>query len=396
MGQDYQITLASRSLQALEKMTEALANTRNLACRTRHLADGQFGPLLQAKPAPDVLVLHFEPGNVTELTTLAEAAPESRPPVIVVGPAGDADAVRLAVRSGARDFLPDSMLMVELGAAVERVLQDSSRDRNGPSRPDVTVVLGAAGGVGTSFIACNLAHASAKSTGTPTLLVDMDVNDAPLASLLDLRPERGLMSAVTEVKFLDEHALAGYVCKHASGLHLMGAPSKSLLSTRAVDPAQFATLIDLATRRYPHVVIDALHGLDNLAPLALHGASSVVVVMQQSVTQLRHAARLLRILGAELGVPDSRIFVVVNRYRRGSTVALDDVRRALACERVSAIPNHYQTVLASIDGGVPICELDRSSAVARAIVELEGEITGTPHVARRSLLRRAWPLFSGG
>jgi pilus assembly protein CpaE len=98
----------------------------------------------------------------------------------------------------------------------------------------------------------------------------------------------------------------------------------------------------------------------------------------------------------DLGVPDSRIFVVVNRYRRNLTVTLDDVQRALARERVSTVPNHYQTVLASIDGGVPVCELDKTSAVAKAIVELETEITGTPHVARRSLLRRAWPLLSGG
>ncbi|MEY2921135.1 MAG: hypothetical protein RL261_2440, partial [Pseudomonadota bacterium] len=358
MSQDYKVTLASRSLPALDEMSAALAATPNLACRTRHLGDGQFGALLETKPAPDVLVLHFEPGSFTDLTALAESDPDNRPPVIVVGPAGNAEAVRLAVRSGARDFVPDSVVAAELGAAVSRVLHESNRERNGAIRPDLTVVLGAAGGVGTSFIACNLAHASITMTGTPTLLVDLDVNDAPQASLLDLSPERGLLAALAEVKGLDEHALAGYVSKHSSGLHLMGAPSKTLLSTRAVDTSQFGALMDLVTRRYPHVVIDALHGLDSLAPLALHAASSVVVVMQQSVAQLRQAARLLRILSVDLGVPDSRIFVVVNRYRRNLTVTLDDVQRALARERVSTVPNHYQTVLASIDGGVPVCELD--------------------------------------
>ena len=72
MSQDYKVTLASRSMQALEEMSAALAATPNLACRTRHLGDGQFGTLLETKPAPDLLVLHFEPGRFTELTALAE------------------------------------------------------------------------------------------------------------------------------------------------------------------------------------------------------------------------------------------------------------------------------------------------------------------------------------
>src|SRR5512137_1300193 len=129
MSQDHKVTLASHSLQALEEMSAALAATPNLACRTRHLGDGQFGALLETKPAPDVLVLHFEPDSFADLTALAESDPQTRPPVIVIGPAGNAEAVRLAVRSGARDFLPDSVVTAELGAAVARVLHASNRER---------------------------------------------------------------------------------------------------------------------------------------------------------------------------------------------------------------------------------------------------------------------------
>ena len=72
----------------------------------------------------------------------------------------------------------------------------------------------------------------------PTLLLDLDVNAAPLTSLLDLTPERGLPAALAEVEFLDEHALSGYVTKHRSGLHLMGAPSKSLAVREDLDPTR--------------------------------------------------------------------------------------------------------------------------------------------------------------
>ena len=95
--------------------------------------------------------------------------------------------------------------------------------------------------------------------GAPTLLLDLDVNAAPLASLLDLTPERGLPAALAEVESLDEHALPGYVAKHRSGLHLMGAPAKSLVSAKDLDPARFATLMGILAANYQHIVVDASH-----------------------------------------------------------------------------------------------------------------------------------------
>ena len=90
-----------------------------------------------------------------------------------------------------------------------------------------------------------------------------------------------------------------------------------------------------------------------------------------------------------------RIVVVVNRHLRRSTVGLDDIRRTLAREKLAIVPNQYLTVLSSIDGGVPVLELDASSAVAKAIVNLQRELCGEPPTERTSLLRRALPMFSG-
>jgi Flp pilus assembly CpaE family ATPase len=59
------------------------------------------------------------------------------------------------------------------------------------------------------------------------------------------------------------------------------------------------------------------------------------------------------------------------------------------------MPNQYQAVLSSIDGGVPMLEFDPASPVARTIVDLQREIRGAPPVEKSSLLRRALPIFTG-
>jgi pilus assembly protein CpaE len=122
---------------------------------------------------------------------------------------------------------------------------------------------------------------------------------------------------------------------------------------------------------------------------------NVVIVVQQSVVQLKQAARLVRVLFSGYGIPDDRITVVVNRHSKRAMVTLEDIQRTLARSSLAIVPNHFKSVLSSIDGGMPMLEFDPASAVTRSIVDLQRAICGTPPVERTGLLRRALPIFSG-
>lgn len=395
MAHKLRVLLASRSAEALKLLSASLAGARNLACTTRLISNGHTDPLFNFHPAPDVLVLRFDADSLAELATLAKSNPDSRPPLVVVGPAGSPEAMRLAIQSGARDFLAEPLNAPEFVAALERLRLEPRRAHRPVQQAELTLVLGAAGGVGASFIACNLAHAFATETSMPTLLIDLDINAAPLAGFLDLVPERGMLQALGEVEFLDQHALAGYVTKHRSGLHLLGAPSKTSVFAKSLDANRIAALMGVIAERYRHVVVDGSHLLDDFSVTVLGMVKTVVVVVQQSVAQLKQAARMLRVLFAEYGIPDDRIVVVVNRHLKRSTVSLDDIQRTLARTRLVVVPNQYKAVLSSIDGGVPILEFEPSSPVVRAIVGLQRELSGAPPAERIGLLRRALPLFKG-
>jgi pilus assembly protein CpaE len=151
----------------------------------------------------------------------------------------------------------------------------------------------------------------------------------------------------------------------------------------------------VVSESYRNVVVDGSHILDELGLTIVGMSRHIVVVVQQSVVQLRQAARLLQILFAQCGVPDDRITVVVNRYIKRSTVALADIQRTLAREKLVIVPNHYKSVLSSLDGGMPLLEFEPSSPAAKAIVELRRVLTGVPRADRAGLLRRALPIFSG-
>ena len=82
------------------------------------------------------------------------------------------------------------------------------------------------------------------------------------------------------------------------------------------------------------------------------------------------AARLNEIIRGELGVPPDRVSVLINRYRKGTSVELNDVRRLLRDEDPFVVPNHFSAVAESIDTGVPIYEHARGSPVTKAIIDI--------------------------
>jgi pilus assembly protein CpaE len=395
MAHKLKVLLASRSAEALKRLEAGLAGAPGLSVSTRLISNGHTDPLHGLHASPDVLVLRFDADSLAELAAFAQSSPDLRPPLIVVGPAGNPDAMRLAIRSGARDFLAEPLNVEEFVSALERLRHEPRRSETHRQPADIMVVLGSAGGVGTSFLACNLAQAFAAQTGAPTLLMDMDVNSAPLGGFLDLNPERGLPAALAEVEYLDQHALAGYVSRHGSGLHLMGAPSKSTLFSRDVDQNRFATLMGMICERYRWVLVDGSHTLNELSATTLGMSKAVVLVVQQSVVQLRQAARTMRILFSEFGIPDDRVTVVVNRHHKRSTVTLEDIQRTLAREKLVILPNAFKSVSASIDGGVPLLDFEPASPVAKAIVDLHRDLCGAPRAEKTGLLRRALPMFSG-
>lgn len=396
MSQKLKVVVAGRSERELKPLAEALARAHDVSCSTHLISDGPADFLASLDPRPDVLLLRFDADHLAELEALAGSSAESRPPLIVVGPASSPDAVRLAVRSGARDFLPESARPDEVVAAVERLRADAASGNGRARHAEIIVVIGASGGVGTSTVATNLAYLFATETKAPTLLLDLDLNAAPLSSFLDISAERGLPAALAEVEYLDEQALPGYIAKHRSGLRLMSTPAPRLVSAREVDPARFATLMGILSSNFRYIVVDASHALDDLTVAVLGMARNVVLVLQQSVVQLRQAAKMVGSLCGEIGLVNDRIHVVVNRHAKHSAVGLDDIRRALGHQDLTVLPSHYKSVLASIDSGLPLAEHEPSSAVVEAIQELQREIVSGHHVEHRGLLRRALPIFSGG
>jgi pilus assembly protein CpaE len=349
-----------------------------------------------ASPRPvRVVIVAYSDTDIGNLEALAMMDPAQRPPVIVCGALQNAEANRLAMRAGAADLLPAVPSKAELVAALERLVFQTNavEPQRIPGR--LTTILGASGGVGASFLATNLAHLSVVVWSHKTLLVDLDPVYVTLATALGLAPERGLLEALQNTDTLDTTAFEGYVTHHGSGLGLL-ACAEGLFTSPTIDNEAFPKLLHIALQAYEMVFVDGSRWLDSATTTALAMSQSIVLVTDQAVVQVRNTAKLYRILTQQMGLPASRITVVINRYEVGATVQPDMVTQAIGCDDVVLIPNMSKLALESMDTAVPLFELDRKSALTRALISLgERLMTGSP-AKPTGLFSRAFSLIGRG
>ena len=385
------VLIAGRSAAALQVLWNHLQGIPNIEARLHAKPNGHADPLHGIDFTPDIVLLRFEANQTAELSAWAARPAEGRPKLIVVGPGGHSDAMRLAIRSGARDFLPEPVTKADLLAAFAHV-QAELREVTASGRGAIHAFVGAAGGAGSSFIAANIAHLLAAQARQRTAIVDLDLNFAPAAHHLNLHSERGLLVALDEVATLDVHALAGFGAEHASGLRLYCSTAQHAVLSKDIPPDRLAAFIELLSAHNQHVVIDAPHAIDGLTATAFGMATDIHVVLQQSTLHVRNATRVIRILRDELGVPPQRIKVLVNRYAKNAILQLEDISRALTIEVTAAVPSHYQRALESSDSGVPLYEADRGGAITHSLLQIVAQMTGVKP-GRPGLLQRALPSF---
>lgn len=386
------VLITGRTAAALKPLYAAVFNHPGFDVKVRALANGNNDPLVGLDYVPDIVVLRFQADETAELSAWAAGKPASRPPLIVVGPEGNAAATRLAIRSGARDFIAEPVGNADLCAALDRVIEET-RQRAAPANGAIHAFVGAAGGVGNSCIAANIAHMLAVRAHSSVAIVDLDLNFAPLAHHLDLHAERGLLEALDALESLDVHALAGFGALHRSGLRLYSSTTQHVVLRKDVAPERLSRLLELMALHHQHVVLDLPHVVDDLTATAFGIASEIYIVVQQSTLNVRNAARLVRILRDELMVPQQRIKLLVNRYAKSAMVQVDDMVRAVGVEVAGKLPSHYQQMLESSDTGMPVYEADRGAPITRALLQIVGSIMGEQTKEAHSLLRRALPAF---
>jgi len=285
--------------------------------------------------------------------------------VMVYSAQVDSDLLLISMRAGAREFL---VLPFNPGVMAEALARASAlRSASRPTKKEegrLLVFLSAKGGSGVTTLACNFAVSLAQESRKKTLLIDLNLPLGCAAINLGIKAEHSIVNVFQDFKRLDSSFLSSLLEEHASGLSVLAAPSE--LAPTQVSEAAIDTLLEVALQNFDYVVVDASSKLNLQHTLLFDESSTIYLVTQVGLAELRNSNRLISLLSTA-GSP--KLEIVINRYDPlNLEIAEEHITKALTRPAEWKIPNDYAAVRRMQSTATSLMEDD--SEISRAIRQM--------------------------
>ena len=289
-----------------------------------------------------------------------------------------------AMRKGIREVVELPLLTSSLHQAMDRALsqqREISREEG-----KILSFISCKGGSGTTFIADNLAYAMASVSNKKVLLIDLNLQFGDAALFLsDAKPSMTLTDLCREIHRLDAALLDSSLIHVTPGFGILPASSEPD-PYDSIRPEQIDAILDLARREYDFVFIDLGRQINGIAIRALDKSDHIFPIIQQSLPYLRNGHRLLDLFNM-LGYRKEKIRLIVNRHETNA-ISVQDIENSLGRPVSYLVPNNFDVVNASINQGVPVLRLARSSNITKALVEVINAFSDVRKPDSSSIIRR--------
>ena len=319
----------------------------------------------------DVIILDLDPNPEYALELVESICAKSQATVMIYSAKADPDLLVRCMRAGAREFLtlPFSHSTVAealVRAAARRPATRAARKAGGR----LLVFFGAKGGSGVTTVACNFAVALAQEQSETTLLIDLDLPLGDAALNLGIAAEYSTINALQNTARLDASFLSKLLTKHSSGVSVLAAPGK-FPGYEATDEA-IDKLVAVARSEFDNIVVDAGSRLDLTNTALFKEATTVYLVTQAGIPELRNSNRLINQYFTG-GRP--KLEIVINRYEpRSLGMADEHITKALTKPANWKIPNDYAAVRRMQNTATPLVLED--SPIAKLIHEMARSANG--------------------
>jgi pilus assembly protein CpaE len=333
----------------------------------------------------DIVAVDLDADREFALDLVARVCALSPASVMVYTEQSDVELLVRCMWAGAREFLtlpisPSAMADVMSRAASRRPALHSVQRAVGK----LLVFSGCKGGSGVTTLACNFATELARQSAQQTLIIDLDLPLGDVAIHLGIRSEHSVVNALQDHRRLDSTLLQNLLTVHDSGLSVLGAPGQ-YVNVDTSDEA-IEKLLAVARQHFDYVIVDAGSRPDTKATAVFKDASTIYLVAQVGVSELRNANRIIARFFAASG---PRLQIVLNRYL-SQAFGIDDeqISKALTKPAQWKIPTDSSSVQRMIDAAATLSSDD--SPLLRAIRKMARNACGAPPEVKT---RRWFDLF---
>ena len=352
------------------EIAQQMSVDRRLSRATTVVRDGGLTEALlvyQNQPTPSLVIAESADDAAVLLNQLDALAEVCDPgtKVVVIGTHNDIPLYRELMRRGVSEYLVPPMSVLQMIRAITTLYSD-------PSTPFIGRTLafvGAKGGVGSSTLAHNVAHALAEHMQAATTIVDYDLPFGTAGLDFNQDPLQGFADALSKPDRLDPVLLDRMTAHCTERLSLFAAPA-SLEEDHEHDADTYEEVLSKIRATAPYVVLDLPHLWSGWMRRTLLSADDVVVVATPDLASLRNAKNLLDLV-KKSRPNDSPPFLVVNQVGVPGRpeIPVKDFSKALGFEPSLVLPFDAKLFGQAANNGQMVQEVNPKAKVAEGLVQ---------------------------
>lgn len=278
-----------------------------------------------------------------------------------------------ALRSGAKEFLPQPLREAEVSQAFERFKErreQIGREIRCSKNGKIIDLIGSKGGVGNTTIAVNLATSLARESKENSIaLIDLNLLFGEVPLFLDFEPTYHWGEIAQNISRLDDTFLMSVLHKHESGVFVLPSPSQ-LQGEWVATQEIIERLLKLMKSVFDFIIVDSGHVTDDVSIKILEMADTVLVVTILSLPCLSNVSRLVKFF-YDLGNPaEEGVKIIINRYMKNSDISLKDAEKSISKKIFWTVPNDYKLTISAINQGKVLSDIATRSPIAKSIKDL--------------------------
>jgi pilus assembly protein CpaE len=373
MARLVKILASCRTRPTLEAVERALRQVPDLRLEAYNGALADVLKNMEARRGVDIMLLDVDLGNESELEVLTEVI-ERTPrgtPIIATSNNSSIDRVRVLMRLGLSDFVPQPIAQDDLVNSIAVARHQVAQQSQDAGR--IIAFMRAAGGMGATTLAAQSACTLAQSNGRNQriCLIDLDIQGQAAGLYLNVDSPLSVIDCLAEPKRMDAMLIKSVVSRHKAGFDVLPAP-KTMVALDRIDPVAVEALLEVTRSEYDVVLVDLPPVWTGWSDAVLANTDLLVLVTQVSVAGVRQARRQLDTL-SERRLGAVPVVVVANRHRKRlfqREVGLREAERALGRKFDAIVPSDYKLVSEAHNAGMPVSAVKKRSRLEREVRNL--------------------------
>lgn len=384
------VLASARSSETLESIRSVLDGVSGIRLELRNgaLSDLLQDALLDRRSQMMILDVNLESDSELEtLNQIIEQVPSGLP-IIATSNVSSLDRVRLLMRLGLADFVPQPIIQEDLLNSIE--IAGRQLERGGLLRSQGGHIVGfhrPCGGMGATTLAVQSAFITAQKLGAEpgVCFLDLDLQFGNAGLYLDINSVPNVTDCLVEVERIDAMLVQSVVHRHTAGFDVIPAPDRPV-SLEDVPQASLEALLYVLRQEYELVIIDMPPVWNSWTGMVLSNLDAQILVTQLTVPGIRRASKYLELL-ADNDLGQIPALMVANRYQKGlfaGGIRQKEAEKALGRQFDALVPSDFRSISEAINVGIAVTEVKRRSPIAKSLRKLWDRLLNDLDEASRS------------